>query len=144
MRKVQLSCFIFLMSTACFAQSFSNKGKDFWLGYGYHVRFVTNGGGGGINGQEMVLYFATENIPNTTTCIKMGISGLGYVENITNISEGTIVTSKSIPKSGTQNARHTSEGLLYEEYMLPARGPLLRMHIFLTAMFLAPRCLSQL
>ena len=93
MRKIHLSFFIFFISYASFAQDFSNKGKDFWLGYGYHVRFVTNGGGGGFNGQEMVLYFATEDIPNTFTNIKIEIPALGYVENISNIPAGTIVTS---------------------------------------------------
>ena len=69
-------------------------------GYGYHLRFVTNGGGGGFNGQEMVLYFATEDISNTPTCIKIEIPALGYVENISNILVGTIVRSDPIPKSG--------------------------------------------
>ena len=111
MRKIHLSFFIFFISCASFAQDFSNKGKDFWLGYGYHVRFVTNGGGGGFNGQEMVLYFATEGIPNTFTNIKIEIPALGYVENISNIPAGTIVTSNPIPKSGAQDARLLSEGL---------------------------------
>jgi len=92
-----------------FAQDFSNKGKDFWLGYGYHVRYVTNGGGG-VNGQDMVLYFATENIPGRFTNIKIEIPAVGYVENISNVPPGTIVTSSPIPKSGSQDARLTNEG----------------------------------
>ena len=94
-----------------FSQDFSNKGKDFWLGYGYHVRFVTTGSGGGVNGQDMVLYFATENVPNTFTNIKIEIPALGYVQNINNVAPGTIVTSNPIPKSGAQDARLLSEGL---------------------------------
>ena len=94
-----------------FSQDFSNKGKDFWLGYGYHVRFVTTGSNGGVNGQDMVLYFATENIPNTFTNIKIEIPALGYVQNINNVAPGTIVTSNPIPKSGAQDARLLSEGL---------------------------------
>ena len=38
------------------AQEFSNKGKDFWVGYGYHERMSVPGGGT----QDMVLYFATD------------------------------------------------------------------------------------
>lgn len=96
-----------------FAQDFSNKGKDFWVGYGYHVRFVTNGGcgGTGINCQEMVLYFATENIPGRFTNIKIEIPSLGYVETISNVAPGTIAESSPIPKSGLQDARLTNEGL---------------------------------
>jgi gliding motility-associated-like protein len=96
---------------AGFSQDFSNKGKDFWLGYGYHVRFVTTGSSGGVNGQDMVLYFATENVPNTFTNIKIEIPALGYVQNINNVPAGTIATSASIPKSGSQDARLTAEGL---------------------------------
>jgi gliding motility-associated-like protein len=97
-------------SVSALAQDFSNKGKDFWLGYGYHVRYVT-GGFGGTNGQEMVLYFATENIPGRFTDIRIEIPATGYVQNIINVAPGTIVTSNPIPKSGSQDARLTTEGL---------------------------------
>ena len=84
----RISLFLLLLTASVFssAQDFSNKGKDFWLGYGYHVRYVTNGGGGGANGQEMVLYFATENKPGQVTNIKIEIPALGYVENLTNVA----------------------------------------------------------
>ena len=121
MRKIYYSLFILFISYACFSQDFSNKGKDFWLGYGYHVRFVTNGGGGGFNGQEMVLYFATEDIPNTFTNIKIEIPALGYVENITNIPAGTIVTSNQIPKLEAQDARLVYPSLFLRFLRLPAK-----------------------
>lgn len=122
MRKIYFSLLILFISYACFSQDFSNKGKDFWLvGYGYHVRFVTNGGGGGFNGQEMVLYFATEDISNTFTNIKKEIPAVGYVENISNIPAGTIVTSNQIPKSGTQGARLIYPSLSLRFLRLPAK-----------------------
>lgn len=112
MRKVHLFLILLFASVYSFAQDFSNKGKDFWLGYGYHVRYVTNGGGGGgANAQEMVLYFATENTPGRVTNIKIEIPALGYVENINNVAPGTIAESNPIPKSGGQDARLTTEGL---------------------------------
>ena len=46
-----------------FGQDFSNKGKDFWVAYGYH-QVMSNG-----NGQEMVLYFATDQVTNITITI---------------------------------------------------------------------------
>ena len=112
-------------------QDFSNKGKDFWLGYGYHVRFVTNGGNGGVNGQDMVLYFATENVPNTFTNIKIEIPALGYVQNINNVPAGTIATSAAIPKSGTQDARLTTEGLSNKGIHITSSRPVVAYaHIF--------------
>ncbi len=105
---------LLLIAAASFlrAQDFSNKGKDFWLGYGYHSRFVTNGGcGTNTNCQDMVLYFATENIPNKFTDIKIEIPAVGYSQTISNVAPGTIVTSNPIPKSGSQDARLTNEGL---------------------------------
>jgi len=109
-RLISLCAVIFSVSVVC-AQDFSNKGKDFWLGYGYHVRYVTGGGpGGGNNGQEMVLYFATENIPGRFTNIRIEIPAVGYVQTINNVAPGTIVTSAPIPKAGTQDARLPSEG----------------------------------
>ena len=114
MKRISLFLLLLTASVFSFAQDFSNKGKDFWLGYGYHVRYVTNGGGvGGPNGQEMVLYFATENNPGKFTNIKIEIPALGYVENLSNVAPGTIIPSSPIPKGTTGNgdARLTTEGL---------------------------------
>lgn len=85
------------------AQDFSNKGTDFWLGYGYHVRYVT---GNPTNGQQMVLYFATD-VP---TNVRVEIPGVGWVRNYS-IPANTVFTSDPLPKSGAQDARLTSEGL---------------------------------
>ena len=35
------------------SQDFSNKGKDFWVGYGYHVRMKQAANGGNVNDQDM-------------------------------------------------------------------------------------------
>ena len=111
MNKIIIFLVLGITSFTTSAQDFSNKGKDFWLGYGYHVRFFTNGGNGTVfNAQEMVLYFATENIPGQNTNITIEIPAVGYVENINNVPPGTIVTSAPIPKSGGQDARLTAEG----------------------------------
>ncbi len=56
MRKILLLAFIFLTSFTAFGQDFSNKGKDFWVGYGYHTSMLGANGGS----QDMVLYFATD------------------------------------------------------------------------------------
>ncbi len=130
MRRGFLSLVILVVCVNVYAQDFSNKGKDFWLGYAYHVRYVTNGTNG-VNGQDMVLYFATENIPNTFTNIKIEIPALGYVQNITNVASGSIVTSQPIPKSGAQDARLTVEGLFNSGIHVTATRPVVAYaHIF--------------
>ena len=55
----------FLGFFAVKAQDFSNKGRDFWVGYGYHQAMVNDSGGT----QQMVLYFATEGVTTITISI---------------------------------------------------------------------------
>ncbi len=104
MRKNLLLAIIILTSLTGFAQDFSNKGKDFWVGYGYHQQ-MTNGGGGG--SQDMVLYFATEQVTNIT----ITIPSTGYTQNITTGAGNSVVTSATIPKTGANDARLLTEGL---------------------------------
>ncbi len=42
MKCILLLLFSALLFSSSSAQDFSNKGKDFWIGYGYHVRMVNN------------------------------------------------------------------------------------------------------
>jgi gliding motility-associated-like protein len=104
MRKIILLALVFLTSSTAFGQDFSNKGKDFWVGYGYHQQ-MTNGGGGG--SQDMVLYFATEQVTNIT----ISIPATGYVQNITTGAGNGVVTSATIPKTGVNDARLLTDGL---------------------------------
>jgi gliding motility-associated-like protein len=95
---------LFLLGLSATGQDLSNKGKDFWVGYGYHVRYVT---GNPVNGQEMVLYFATESVTNVT----VSIPSTGYSQTYANIPANSIFTSQPIPKSGAGDVRLTSEGI---------------------------------
>lgn len=92
------------LSTFVHAQDFSNKGKDFWVAYGYHAVMTGN------NAQEMVLYFATE----FTTTVTVTIPGLGYSVTYPNIPANTVFTSQPIPKIGGQDARLLSESVMPE------------------------------
>ncbi len=85
------------------AQDFSNKGTDFWVGYGLHTRMYSNGSGGT---QQMVLYFATEAATN----VKIEIPLLGYSQSYS-IPANTIFTSNPLPKTGSMDARLRSEGI---------------------------------
>jgi gliding motility-associated-like protein len=88
-----------------FAQDFSNKGKDFWVAYGYHQ--VMTGG----NAQNMVLYFATEAV----TTVTVSIPALGYTQTYPNIPANTVFTSAPIPKTGLQDARLTAASTAPED-----------------------------
>lgn len=87
-----------------FSQDFSNKGKDFWVGYGYH-QIMTNG-----NGQQMVLYFATDQI----TTITISIPGNGYSQTLTSGANPTVLTSAPIPKLGAQDVTLQNESIAPE------------------------------
>ncbi len=93
-----LSAVLMLTNLYSLAQDFSNKGRDFWVGYGYHQVMTTN------NVQEMVLYFATEAPTNVT----VSIPGLGYSVNYS-IPANTVFTSNPLPKTGAQDARLLNE-----------------------------------
>jgi hypothetical protein len=94
-----------LVSRFTKGQDFSNKGKDFWVAYGYHVRMATSTGGSQLNSQDMVLYFATEG----PTTITIDIPGVGYSQTLTSGALPTVLTSNPIPKAGTQDVRLLTE-----------------------------------
>lgn len=84
-------------------QDVSNKGKDFWLGYGYHVNMAGNPSNGG--SQDMVLYFTSDKNANIT----VDIPGIGYQQTYT-VMANQVTISLPIPKSGTQDARINTFG----------------------------------
>lgn len=92
-----------LYGSTSYAQDFSNKGKDFWVAYGYHQ--VMNGG----NQQEMVLYFAADQ----NSVVSVSIPSTGYFQTY-NVAANTVVTSNPIPKSGAQDARLTAASVFPE------------------------------
>lgn len=104
MRKFLLLLSIFtITSYVGFSQDFSNKGKDFWVGYGYHQVMTGN------NAQEMLLYFATDQV----TTVTVSIPGTGYSVTYPNIPANTVFATPNsagggIPKAGAQDARLTN------------------------------------
>ena len=108
MRQTFLLSIFLIISLITFSQDFSNKGKDFWVGYGSHCQMYN--GNGTVNAaggsQEMVLYFATEAVTNIT----VQIPGLGFSQTYTNIPANTIFETPSLPKTGATDARLTAEG----------------------------------
>lgn len=99
MKKLLLLTVFFVSALNVFSQDFSNKGKDFWVAYGYH-QVMTNG-----NGQQMVLYFATDQVTNIT----ITVPGNGYTQTLTSGPLPTVLTSAPIPKAGAQDSRLLAE-----------------------------------
>jgi len=77
----------------------SNRGRRFWVGYGHHYGFSTNG-------QEMVLYLSAEDSANVT----VKVNGTNWVRNYV-IPANTVRVSDLMPASGLIDSRLTDEGL---------------------------------
>ncbi|MFY0254426.1 PKD domain-containing protein [Chitinophaga sp. 30R24] len=92
---ISLILFQFVANVA-YAQNLSNKGKDFWVGYGHH-EFMEIGQS---NSQEMILYLSAEQ-PATVT---VSITGTTWTRTY-NIPANTVIASDLIPKSGAVDAR---------------------------------------
>ncbi len=69
------------------AQFLSNKGKEFWVGYGHHQFMETD------NSQQMILYFSAEEAAN----VVVTINGTAYREEYI-VPANSVITSKLIPK----------------------------------------------
>lgn len=78
------------------AQDLSNRGNDFWVGYGHH-QFMEPGQP---NSQEMVLYFSAEEAADVT----VSINGTSWIRNY-HVNAGEVIASDYIPKGGTVDAR---------------------------------------
>ncbi|MBI5857381.1 MAG: gliding motility-associated C-terminal domain-containing protein [Sphingobacteriales bacterium] len=126
MRKLYLLSTLVLLAvlygSKSYSQDFSNKGKDFWLGYGYHQLMSSNS-------QEMVLYFATDQV----TTVTVSIPGNGYSVTYANIPANTVFTSSPLPKTGAQDARLTNEQLYDRGVHIEATKPIVAYaHIYTT------------
>lgn len=100
---------IFILGLTClcsYAQEFSNKGKDFWLGYGYHVRMAVGKLPAADNGQNLILYFTSDQNAN----VLVEIPGVGYSKTYQVIANQVTIT-EALPKSGSQDVRLTDPGL---------------------------------
>ncbi len=118
MKKHRSIIYLFIAFLACFiqqagAQNLSNKGREFWVGYGHH-QFMESG----TNTQEMVLYLSAEAQAAT---VKVSLNGTAwsrtyFVPANSVISTGTTTpiagtpgagpfTAAPIPKAGTYDAR---------------------------------------
>ena len=140
MLKNLLFVFSFLLSsiTLVQAQSLSNKGKEFWVGYGSHVSMYEldrigipgtnqtqpnpNAGKPQTDGgdQNMVLYFTSDR--NATVTVE--IPGLNWTRSY-NVTANQVTTSDVMPKTGAQDARLVTEGLSNKGIHIVASTPII-------------------
>lgn len=103
---VLVACFFTCLSLT--AQDKSNRGKEFWLGYGFHWIFINSDNGGTIpaNGQDMALYISAEQ----AAVVTISINGTAWSQTL-NIPANTVDQSIVIPKTGANDARLLTDGL---------------------------------
>ena len=77
-----------LLSSSLAAQDFSNKGKDFWIGYGNHVRMFN-----GNPAEKMQLYITSD----VTTSGQVTISSVGFSQSFTVTANQ--ITTIDIPRT---------------------------------------------
>ncbi len=97
-----------LFSTLIRGQDFSNKGREFWVGYGSHVAMYSSNGipisSGG--SQDMVLYFTSDHDANVT----VDIPATGWKRTY-KVFANQVTTTEAMPKTGAEDARIANEGL---------------------------------
>jgi len=114
-----VAAFVALIVTAdSHAQNFTNKGKEFWVGYGHHQYMEPNCDGTqpALNNMNMVLYLSnTESVPANVT-VTLENSGQAFPPlpnwswNVT-IPANTVIQSPIIPKGGVDAAASGSNPL---------------------------------
>jgi len=83
-------------------QNLSNRGKEFWLGYGFNYKFQNELP---VNDQELAIYISTEQ----AAVVNVSINGTTWSQTL-NIPANTVDASILIPKSGTNDARVLTDG----------------------------------
>ncbi len=103
-----------LISSGAKAQDFSNKGKEFWVGYGYHQAMA-----GADNMQDMVLYFTSD----VSATVKVEIPGVGWSKTY-QVTANTVTESDPLPKSGSQDARLYADSLFNTGIHITSDNPI--------------------
>lgn len=102
LRQILILSFLFF-TTSLSAQDKSNRGKEFWLAYGFDYTFFNETP---VNSQELALYISTE-LPATVT---VSITNTGYTQTL-NIPANSVDATIIIPKTGANDARTLTDGL---------------------------------
>lgn len=109
-----------LFSFNSFSQEISNRGKEFWLGYGFNSGFFPPhpGFSDPINAQDLSIYISTE-LPATVT---VSITGTSWTQTL-NIPANTVNATIVIPKAGADDARILTDGLTNRSIHIQSNVP---------------------
>jgi gliding motility-associated-like protein len=102
--KIVIMASLLLHNGWAFTQTLSNKGKEFWVGYGHHQLMEP----GKDNSQEMILYFSAEQ----AAVVTVSINGTAYSKTYT-VAANSVVTSDLIPKGVFSNPSSPFDARLY-------------------------------
>lgn len=91
-------CLLLVSGLEGFSQDITNRGRDFWVGYGHHQYMEP----GQPNSQEMVLYFSAEQAANVTVTAKGRTA-----TQVTNyfVPANSVIASNFMPKAGPNDVR---------------------------------------
>jgi gliding motility-associated-like protein len=103
MKKIAFLIVGIICGLTAWAQEKSNKGTEFWLGYGYNVLFNADFP---INNQRFLLYLSADE----ATTVTISVNATGWSQTL-NIPANTVNTTVEIPKAGADDARIQTEGL---------------------------------
>ena len=108
MRKLPIQYYLILiisslLSVCANGQDKSNRGKEFWLAYGFDYSFFWEMP---VNFQELAIYVSAEQAATVTVTI----TNTGYTQTL-NIPANSVDATILIPKSGADDARTLTDGL---------------------------------
>ncbi|MDB5940433.1 MAG: hypothetical protein JWP77_2797, partial [Polaromonas sp.] len=117
LRSLLYTFFLLLVFTAADAQELSNKGKEFWVGYGYHQDMKA--AGNALNDQDMRLYFTSD----VAAAVKVEIPGVGWSKTY-QVTANAVTESDPIPKDGGQDSRLNEEGTFNRGIHITSNQPI--------------------
>ena len=103
MNRIILFVNLLFFSSQLIAQDKSNRGKEFWLGYGNNYDFTNEPP---VNGQTLAIYISTEEAATVT----VSVNNTTFTQTL-NIPANSVDYTIEIPKSGPEDARILAEGL---------------------------------
>ncbi len=92
-----------IFSSQLIAQDKSNRGREFWLGYGNNYNFTNEIPA---NSQTLAIYISAED----AAVVTVSVNNTGFTQTL-NIPANSVDYSITIPKSGADDARLLAEGL---------------------------------
>ncbi len=100
------------------AQEKSNRGKEFWLGYGNCISFNLADNPYPVNNQNLVLYISTEEAATVT----VSVNGTTWSRTVS-IPANSVDVSITLPKSGPDDCRILNEGLFDRAVHIVSSAP---------------------